>query len=307
MVMPTIPVIKIDHATKRYGTFDAIDDVSFSVNKGEIIGFVGLNGAGKSTTIDLLLGFLRSTSGTLHLFGHNILPENAHEVHQRLGFASGDMSLFAHLTGRQYLAFLTKSYKLKSDKRTDELCKLFSPDLDKKLGDLSRGNKQKIALIAAFMHSPELAILDEPSSGLDPLMQQAFLDLIREENAKGTTILMSSHYLNEVADVCSRVLLIRKGKLVKDIPAHQLQSVNGKAVRIVSHKEIKPPAGAESVTHEEIPEGHQVSFVYKGTSPKLQQWLVSQPPLVDFSVIEHDLESAFSDLYSTDESEVTHV
>jgi ABC-2 type transport system ATP-binding protein len=305
--MSTTPVINVAHATKRYGNFSAIDDVSFSVQKGEIIGFVGLNGAGKSTTIDLLLGFLRPTSGSLSLFGQEVLPESAHKVHQRLGFASGDMSLFAHLTGKQYLAFLAKCYKLPNTKRADELCKLFNPDLNKKLGDLSRGNKQKVALIAAFMHNPELAILDEPSSGLDPLMQQSFLDLIRQENTRGTTILMSSHYLNEVADVCSRVLLIRAGKLVKDIPAHQLQSVNGKAVRIVSEKQTKPPIGAESVTRENIPEGHELSFVYKGTSAKLQQWLVSQPPLVDFSVIEHDLESAFSDLYSTDEVEAAHV
>lgn len=300
-------ILQVAQLTKRYGKFLAIDRVSFAVQKGEVVGFVGLNGAGKSTTINLLLGFLRATSGRVRLFGVDITPETAHRVHRRIGFASGDMSLFDNLTGSQYFAFLSRRYHLKDKTRFNELCVRFAPQLDTKIKDLSRGNKQKIALIGAFMASPELVILDEPSSGLDPLMQQAFLDLVREESERGTTVFMSSHYLGEVADVCSRVLLMRQGKLVKDILAHQLAAAGGKLVRTIAAHVVVPPKGAESVTHKKTDQGHEVSFVYKGAAVNLQKWLASAPPLLDVAITEHDLEAAFSDLYIKETTGVTHV
>ncbi|MET0979832.1 MAG: ABC transporter ATP-binding protein [Candidatus Saccharimonadales bacterium] len=305
--MDTQTVIQIDHLTKRYRGVAAISDVSFSVTKGEVVGFVGLNGAGKSTTINVMMGFLQATTGTVRLFDRLVSPQTAHKTHQQVGFASGDMSLFANLTGKQYLDFLTHRYKLTSQQRATELCQRFSPQLDKKIADLSRGNKQKIALIAAFMANPALVILDEPSSGLDPLMQQAFLDLVREESQHGTTIFMSSHYLNEVADVCSRVLLIRNGELVKDVPAHQLASASGKIVRVVSKRIVIPPKSAESVVEKKIDDGYELSFVFKGQPIHLQHWLTSVPQLVDFTITDHDLETAFSDIYTTSASEELHV
>jgi ABC-2 type transport system ATP-binding protein len=307
LIMDTQTIIRIDHLTKRYNGVAAISDVTFSVTKGEVVGFVGLNGAGKSTTINLMMGFLKATAGAVRLFDRPVTPQTAHRTHQEIGFASGDMSLFANLTGKQYLAFLTHRYKLASQDRVVELCQRFSPQLDKKIADLSRGNKQKIALIAAFMASPTLVILDEPSSGLDPLMQQAFLDLVREEAKQGTTIFMSSHYLNEVADVCSRVLLMRNGELVKDIPAHQLASASGKIVRIVSKRIVIPPKGAESVVEQKTDGGYELSFVYKGLPIHLQHWLTSVPQLVDLTIAEHDLETAFSDIYKTSASEESYV
>lgn len=300
-------IMQIEGLTKRYGAFNAIEDVSFTVVRGEVIGFVGLNGAGKSTTINLILGFLRASQGTIRLFGDTVTPEVAHWTHQHIGFASGDMSLFDNLTGKQYLSFLGRRYRIKNTDRLDELCQRFDPELDKMIKDLSRGNRQKIALIGAFMTSPQLVILDEPSSGLDPLMQQAFLDLVREESERGTTIFMSSHYLNEVADVCSRVLLIRKGKLVQDIQSQQLAAAGGKRVSVRAVYAIAPPKGAESVTHQKTPQGHQVSFVYKGPVVNLQKWLASTPPLLEVTIIEHDLEAAFSDLYAKDAEEAAHV
>lgn len=300
-------IMQIEGLTKRYGTFNAIEDVSFTVARGEVIGFVGLNGAGKSTTINLILGFLRASQGTIRLFGDVVTPETAHWTHQRIGFASGDMSLFDTLTGKQYLAFLGRRYRIKNTERLDELCRQFDPQLDKAIKDLSRGNKQKIALIGAFMTSPQLVILDEPSSGLDPLMQQAFLDLVREESERGTTIFMSSHYLNEVADVCSRVLLMRKGRLVQDIQSHQLAAAGGKRVSVMATYSIVPPKGAVSVTHQKTAQGHEVSFIYKGPAVNLQKWLASAPPLLEVTIVEHDLEAAFSDLYIKDAEEAMHV
>jgi ABC-2 type transport system ATP-binding protein len=299
--------MQIENLTKRYDAFNAIEDVSFTVTRGEVIGFVGLNGAGKSTTINLVLGFLRATKGSIRIFGDKVTPETAHWTHQRIGFASGDMSLFDSLTGKQYLSFLGRRYRIKNTDRLDELCQRFDPQLDKLIKDLSRGNKQKIALIGAFMTSPQLVILDEPSSGLDPLMQQAFLELVREERERGTTIFMSSHYLNEVADVCSRVLLMRKGRLVKDIQSHQLAAAGGKRVSVIATYGIVPPKGAELIAHQKTEQGHEVSFLYKGPAVHLQKWLASAPPLLDVTIVEHDLEAAFSDLYAKDAEEAVHV
>jgi ABC-2 type transport system ATP-binding protein len=291
------PVLEVDAVSKYYGSFLAISDVHFMISKGEVVGLVGLNGAGKTTIINLILGFLRTSAGKIRIFGNLVVPENAYKVHNRIGFATGDMSLFTNLNGAQYFAFLKRAYKLKDTKRLDQLCKQFSPELDKKIKFLSRGNKQKIALISAFMSNPELVVLDEPSSGLDPFMQQKFLELINAEASKGTTILMSSHYLKEVADVCSRVIFIRDGKLVKDVPRAALESSHGKSVFVITKTVIKVPLNASIISHQKTANGYEISFIYKDSPVKLQKWLVGLPQLVDFNIEDHDLESAFSDLY----------
>lgn len=302
--MSSSSVIAVTGLTKRYNGIAAIDAVSFSVTKGEVVGFVGLNGAGKSTTINLMLGFLRASEGSVMLFGQEVTPQTAHQTHPKIGFASGDMSLFTNLTGKQYLQFIAGRFGVRDTSRLTELSERFEPQLDKKISDLSRGNKQKIALIAAFMASPELVVLDEPSSGLDPLMQQTFIELVREEKERGTTIFMSSHYLNEVVDVCSRVLLIRTGKLVKDIPAKQLMATGGKMVHVTSRHTVVPPKSAELVAHKKTGEGFdELSFVYKAKPALLQQWLEGVTQLVDITIADHDLEAAFDDLYEQETGE----
>lgn len=297
-IMKTSVVLAVRDLTKRYKSIPAIDAVTFSISKGEAVGFVGLNGAGKSTTINIILGFLRASSGTVQLFGQDVTPESAHHSHHKVGFASGDMSLFVNLTGTQYFDFVAHRYGLKDKTRLHELVVRFEPQLTKKIGDLSRGNKQKIALIAAFMCRPELVILDEPSSGLDPLMQQLFIELIREETLQGTTIFMSSHYLTEVIDVCSRVLLIRNGQLIKDMPAEQLMSNGGKMVRVVSHDRIEPPRLAALVVRDKTVDGYVLSFVYNASPATLQVWLSGVAKLVDVTIADHSLETAFEDLYA---------
>ncbi|MGH7218417.1 MAG: ABC transporter ATP-binding protein [Candidatus Microsaccharimonas sp.] len=291
-------IIQTKNITKKYSGASAVSNASFSVRQGEIVGFVGLNGAGKSTTINMLLGFQKPTEGEVHLFGEKVTLPNAYKSHRRVGFATGDMSLFEGMTGRQYLKFIAKLYKtsLTTDTFT-ALVDRFSPQLDKKLTTLSRGNKQKIALIAAFMAEPDLVILDEPSSGLDPLMQQHFLNLVREQAQKGTTIFMSSHYLNEVIDVCTRVLLIKDGKLVKDMPASQLEKVGGKLVRVITKKEVSPPKSVEQVERTVRGDEFELQFVFKDKALRLQEWISSLPYLQDFTVNDHSAEAAFQDLY----------
>lgn len=295
-------VVSVSGLTKRYGLSLAVNNVSFNIKKGEVVGFVGLNGAGKSTTINSMLGFLRPTTGDIAIFGQMIRPETAHQSHNKIGFAGGDMSLFGNLTGNQYFDFALRRYGQKDKTRLRELIKQFDPDQNKRIQDLSRGNKQKIALIAAFMASPQLVILDEPTSGLDPLMQQVFIELIREESARGTTVFMSSHYLNEVIDVCSRILLIRNGKLIKDIPTSDLIDGGGKIIRVVSKYTVTPPHDSAVLTQTHGTNGHELLFTYTGTAAKLQQWLIGIPNLIDFTVVDHTAEAAFDDLYALETS-----
>lgn len=295
-------IIETKNLSKLYGRVPAVSAVNFTVQKGEIIGFVGLNGAGKSTTINMLLGFQQPSSGEVRLFGEKVTLPNAHQSHRRIGFATGDMSLFDGMTGRNYLEFVAKLYKRPLETGVyKKLVQKFKPQLDKKLKNLSRGNKQKIALIAAFMTEPDLVILDEPSSGLDPLMQQTFLELVREEAANGTTIFMSSHYLNEVANVCTRILLIKNGQLIKDMPAAKLELTSGKWVRVVTKVKVTPPKTAEIVEHEKCGNEHILQFVYKNKAIRLQEWLGTLPNLQDVTITDNNPEAAFEDLYETKE------
>ncbi|MES2631252.1 MAG: ABC transporter ATP-binding protein [Patescibacteria group bacterium] len=295
-------ILEIKNLSKIYKGVPAVDAVSFSVKPGEVIGFVGLNGAGKSTTINMLLGFLHPTIGEVKLFGETLTLPNAAKSHRKIGFATGDMALFDGMTGKKYLEFVARSYKTSTKTDTfKHLVEKFNPQLDKKLNTLSRGNKQKIALIAAFMAEPELVILDEPSSGLDPLMQQHFLDLVREQSERGTTIFMSSHYLNEVIDVCSRILLIKNGKLVKDIPASELEIGAGKLVRVVTKLKVVPPKAAEMIEHEKRTDSYVLQFLYKDKAIRLQEWLGTLPNLQDVTISDHSAEAAFEDLYEDEE------
>ncbi len=297
-------IIEVDNLSKVYDGIPVVDRVSFSVKPGEVVGFVGLNGAGKSTTINTMLGFLQPSSGSVKLFDQLILPQSAHNSHHDIGFASGDMTLFENLTGNQYFKFVAKQFSLKDNSRLGEFIDKLDPDLGKRIHDLSRGNRQKIALISAFMMSPKLVILDEPSSGLDPLMQQVFIDLVREESAKGTTIFMSSHYLNEVTDVCSRILLIREGKLIKDISTADLTRGGGKMVKIISKKKIQLPAKSKLLRSDNGNDKFETEFVYKGKVVDLQNWMASLYGLIDINIVDHDKESAFEELYSLETKDV---
>lgn len=298
-------IIDVTNLSKVYGGASAVKNASFTVEKGEIIGFVGLNGAGKSTTINMLLGFQKPSNGDVFLFGEKVTLPTAHRSHRRIGFATGDMSLFDSMTGRRYLKFVARSYGQPLDTpASHKLVERFGPQLDKKLSELSRGNKQKIALIAAFMTEPDLVILDEPSSGLDPLMQQHFLELVREQSEKGTTIFMSSHYLNEVADVCTRILLIKNGELVKDIPATELEASAGKLVRVVTKNSVSEPKSAENVLRETRNGSHALQFVFKGKSLRLQEWLGTLPHLEDVTITDHSAEAAFEELYKEETGNV---
>jgi len=206
-------VIETERLTKLYGSSRGIEDVSFSVEAGEVFGFLGPNGAGKTTAIRTLLDMLHPTRGSARIFGLDSHRESV-AIRARLGNLPGDFGYGRQACGREALGLLARLRGIDGLGRAEALAERFRADLDRPLGELSRGNRQKVGLILATFHSPELLILDEPTSGLDPLMQEEFLALVAEERERGCAVLLSSHELDEVERVCDRVGIIRDGRLI---------------------------------------------------------------------------------------------
>ena len=256
----TKPVIQIHGLSKMYSGSDkpALDDLSLEIKAGEVYGFLGPNGAGKSTTIRLLMNFLEPSNGYASIRGFDATKDSL-EIRKSIGYLSGDFAIYPKMTGRQFLQYMAELQGGVSMSFITDLANKLDADLDKKLGELSRGNRQKIGIIQAFMHSPQILILDEPTSGLDPLVQETFYDLLREAKKRGASVFMSSHILSEVQKTCDRVGIIKAGKLISEddiaemsakaaetfdiifedsAPLDALKALNGASVKQVSDKEV---------------------------------------------------------------------
>lgn len=207
-------VLEVRNLTKKFGGFTALDGVNFEVGNGEVFGFIGPNGAGKSTTIRVLLGILKATNGDVKLFGKDAWND-AVEIHKRLAYVPGDVNLWPNLTGGEVIDLFVKLRGSNHTSRREELIKKFDLDPTKKCRTYSKGNRQKVALIAAFSQDADLYILDEPTSGLDPLMEQVFQECVMDIKSKGKSVLLSSHILSEVEKLCDRVGIIRQGKIIE--------------------------------------------------------------------------------------------
>lgn len=232
--------INIKNLTKSYGEHRGIENVSFSVEEGEIFGFIGPNGAGKSTTIRTLLALIHPTSGSAEIFGKDCIRQ-APEIAKDVGYLPGESAYYDNMTVRELVRYAADLYGVKCDDKIKELSKRLNLDLSRKIADLSLGNKKKIGIVCALLHSPKLIILDEPTSGLDPLIQQEFFNILKEENKRGATIFFSSHVLSEVQKICDRVAILKDGKMIG------VQKIS--ELRANSHKKI-------SVTAAEIPAGY---------------------------------------------------
>ena len=206
-------VARASSLTKRYGRTQALDRLELEVRAGEVLGFLGPNGAGKTTTLRLLMGYLRPTAGFAMVHGLDAWRDRA-EVHARTGYLPGDLSLWPRLTGRAVTGHLARLRGLDHDPGTTDLAKRLDVDLDRPVGDLSKGNRQKIGLLIALLGDPALLLLDEPTSGLDPLVQQEFHRMLRERTDAGAAVMLSSHVLSEVERVADRVAIIRSGRLL---------------------------------------------------------------------------------------------
>jgi ABC-2 type transport system ATP-binding protein len=223
-------VIQTDQLTKSYGAHRGIIDVDLEVPQGEVFGFLGPNGAGKTTTIRLLLDLIRPTSGRAQVFGIETNTDPV-AIHRRIGYLPGEFSLYDRLTGKQTLEYFANLRGGVDRAYQAQLVARFDLDLSRRFREYSKGNKQKVGLVAALQHRPELLLLDEPTSGLDPLVQQTFFEVVREVVGEGGTVFLSSHVLSEVEKSCDRVGIIRDGRIVRldrvsalrDLAAHEVE------------------------------------------------------------------------------------
>ena len=226
-------VLKINNLTKYYGKVKGIENLSLSLNEGEIFGLIGPNGAGKSTTIRAILNLINKTSGIVYINGKEFNKDDI-ETKKLIGYLPSEVSLYEDLTVKEMIDY-HESYYTTSKKRRSELIKILKLDETKKIEDLSFGNLKKLGIVLAFLHEPKILILDEPTSGLDPIMQQEFFKLLLEEKKKNTTIIYSTHILSEVSKICDRVGIIREGKLIKVENIEELCNKNMGYITIMSN------------------------------------------------------------------------
>ena len=254
--MTTI-VLDIRDLVKDYGSTRAVDHVTLALHAGEVLGFLGPNGAGKSTTLRLALGLLRPTSGTVTVMGH---PAGSPLARRAVAYVPGDVSLWPQLTGEETLTLLASLHGSGDDTYAKELIERFELDPRKRMRAYSKGNRQKVALIAAFATRAEILLLDEPTSGLDPLMERVFRECILEARDRSQAVLLSSHMLSEVEHLCSRVAMIRSGKLFTVADVAELQSRVGVEFDVVG--EVEDLSGVAGVTHVEgLPDGVRVTVL----------------------------------------------
>ena len=224
--------------TKYYGDAAGIVDLDLAVESGEVFGFIGPNGAGKTTTIRLLLNFLQPTRGSGTVLGMDMTADSV-AIRSRVGYLPGDLALYPSMTGREFLLYFSRLRGVDTAAATTRLAERFELDLDRRIKEYSKGNRQKVGLVNAFMHEPELLVLDEPTGGLDPLMQQEFATLLGEVRAEGRTVFLSSHYLPEVQRIADRVGIVRQGHLIA------VDTLDGFRTRIQSNLSVEFAAPAD--------------------------------------------------------------
>ena len=230
--------IVLNELTKHYGKHRGINNLSFSVNQGEFFGFIGPNGAGKSTTIRTLMGLIRPTGGSASIFDLDC-HSKASVIARDVGYLPSENSYYENMKVRELLQYTADLYGMDCKTKMKELADRLNLDLSRKIADLSLGNKKKVGIVSAIMTSPKLIIMDEPTSGLDPLIQQAFYDILKEENSRGATVFFSSHVLSEVQKLCDRVAILKEGQLIGIQSIKELRESGYKKVSL-SAKEAIP-------------------------------------------------------------------
>lgn len=290
-------VIETVGLTKRYPRVVAVDEVSLSIGAGEIVGLLGPNGAGKSTLLRLLLDLARPTSGSVRVLGMD--PRQfAPEIHRRLGFVPAEPALPSDLTGAGYLDFVTRLAGHQSSSRRQELAERLDIDMHRPLRELSTGNYQKVALVAALSHTPELIVLDEPTRGLDPIVQREFNGLLAEERRRGATVLLSSHSLSVVEQVVDRVCILRNGSLVAD---DRLDRLKAAAVRRVEFElahtiDAAACAGLPGV-HDVTIDDCRLEALVQGPVDPLLRAVLALTGVVSVRSAGDDLEDVFLNFY----------
>jgi beta-exotoxin I transport system ATP-binding protein len=294
-------VIEISKLTKYYGSIRGVEDVDLTVNRGEIFGFLGPNGSGKSTTIRVIVDMLRATSGGVRVFGLDSRTDSI-EIHRRIGYLPGELAMYDRMTARQMLGFFASLRGLEDLSQMHLLAERFDLDLDRPFRSYSSGNRQKVGLVHAFMSTPELIILDEPSSALDPLMQHEFYALLDEVKEAGRTVFLSSHVLPEVERVADRVAIIRQGRLVATEHVADLKAKARRSLEVTFEEAVPADlfVGMSSVAEvHALPDGRSLGFVIVGTMDELVK-AIAQHPVRNISSRNGNLEDVFLEFYAED-------
>lgn len=287
-------VIEVSNLTKYYGKSRGIVDVSFNVEEGEIFGFIGPNGAGKSTTIRLLLSLIHPTSGSAKVFGKDVVAHGP-EIRRDIGYLPSEVYYYEGMKVKDLLRYSASFYECDCTQRIHDLSETMELELNRRISDLSYGNKKKVGIVQGLLHSPKLLFLDEPTAGLDPLMQRKFFELIREENSRGVTVFFSSHILGEVQRLCTRVGIIREGSIAEISDIRTLQQNNYKKVRVTAAGLNSTMFDLPGVTNLQTENG-TVHFFFKGDiNTVLQKFNGVQ--VSDVTIEEPTLEEIFMHYY----------
>jgi ABC-2 type transport system ATP-binding protein len=292
------PTIDIAGLTKRYGRDRGIEDVNLQVEEGEIFGFIGPNGAGKSTTIRVLLNLLFPTSGKAQIMGMDVVRDSK-KIKYHTGYVPSDANAYPNMETDEFLRYCSRFFRPDgNERRINELTELFEVDRKKKIADLSMGNRKKISIIQSLLHEPKLLIVDEPTMGLDPLMQARFFELLRSENHKGMTVFFSSHTLSDVQMLCRRVAIIREGRIIKVEEIETLRKRQLKKVYIeFNNQEDNPLMGLQGIEDTPLVSGRTVKFLYSGDINRLLLTLRDRS-IADMTIEEPSLEEIFMHYYN---------
>ena len=287
-------IIEVTNLTKYYGKARGIVDVSFSQEEGEIFGFIGPNGAGKSTTIRLLLSLIYPTSGSAKVFGKDVVAHGP-EIRRDIGYLPSEVYYYEGMKVIDLLKYSASFYDCDCKQRMHELSETMELELNRRISDLSYGNKKKVGIVQGLLHSPKLLFLDEPTAGLDPLMQRKFFNLIREENARGVTVFFSSHILGEVQRLCTRVGIIRQGSIAEISDIRTLQQNNYKKVQVTAEGLSPASFDIPGVTNLQTENG-TVQFFFKGDINAVLH-KISGIQVTDLTIEEPTLEEIFMHYY----------
>lgn len=286
--------VEVNQLTKFYKKSRGIEDVTFSIDEGEIFGFIGPNGAGKSTMIRTLLNMIQPTSGSAKIFEKNIVSDSK-EIKQMVGYLPSEVYFYDDMKAIDLLVYSAKFHHYTGKERIYELADQLQLDLNKKIEDLSFGNRKKVGIIQALLHEPKLLILDEPTGGLDPLMQNKFFELLKIEQQKGATIFFSSHILSEVQKMCDRVAIIKEGKLIKVEHVETLTKNNFKKISLVLSENKNQDISLEGIIKKER-NGEHLSLLYSGEMRTLLNSL-ALCEVKDILIEEPSLEEVFMHYY----------
>lgn len=283
--------IETTNLTKYYGKARGITGLDLAVDEGEFFGFIGPNGAGKSTTIRTLLGLISPTSGSARIFGNDIVKDKE-AILREVGYLPSEAVFYSGMKVKDILKFSADLRKKNCSREAKLLCERLELDTSRKVEELSFGNRKKVAIVCALQSNPRLLILDEPTGGLDPLMQREFFEIIRERNQAGTTVFMSSHVLSEIQKNCTRAAIIREGQIIACDRVEELSKTNAKRITLQGNVDL---TGLEGIRDRKDEHG-SVSFLYSGEMSSLLKTL-SSGTVLDLSVSEPDLEEIFMHYY----------